>query len=372
MSAASILKAIAKLTAKGYPEEVAERIAKGELPMDPASVAKRADEQGYGPTMYRGHPNNNPPRSDQDLWMSDDIDVSETYVTGGEYYDEATDSYKRLPGTLTPLKHNAGDNLFRYDAEGEWYEDLHIEPSDVPGLSETQFFNDFRSGSTDGIAEMVKAEGTRKGTEFKDVVDYAGDDVHMMDMQTANVHNILGSRPDVKIRHPDAAFDPQYNGPNIMGGAAGTAGLTGLLAAGQSDDSEASVASLAKRGLRIVEGHSPASTSGDSLFDIVDGRGDDIGGAEFWVTPGGDLNAYGMRLYPEHRGTGIMNEAYDAIEEISGRKIEPSDVLTEDGMKFWIRRDPRKMQKLYERERFDYYEKDVLDSIFAEALEAKR
>jgi hypothetical protein len=43
------------------------------------------------------------------------------------------------------------------------------------------------------------------------------------------------------IRSPNAAFDPQYTGSNIMGGAAGTAGLAGLLAAGQSEESEAGV-----------------------------------------------------------------------------------------------------------------------------------
>ena len=41
------------------------------------------------------------------------------------------------------------------------------------------------------------------------------------------------------LRSPSAAFDPQYKGSNIMGGAAGTAGLAGLLAAGQSGDADA-------------------------------------------------------------------------------------------------------------------------------------
>ena len=51
MSAASIATTIAKWVSKGYPEEVAERIAKGELPMDDASKAARAAEQGYGPVL---------------------------------------------------------------------------------------------------------------------------------------------------------------------------------------------------------------------------------------------------------------------------------------------------------------------------------
>jgi hypothetical protein len=59
----------------------------------------------------------------------------------------------------------------------------------------------------------------------------------------ADTRSTISLRPE-NLRSPNAAFDPQYSGPNIMGGAAGTAGLAGLLAAGQSDDSEASVDDL--------------------------------------------------------------------------------------------------------------------------------
>ena len=363
MSAASILKAIAKLTDKGfpeevagriasgeYPEEVAQRIISGELPMDEASRVARREEQMVPGPLFRGHYAPHPPKSNQDMFMSDSYDNAFTYA------DVVSD------GTVTPLRHNATD-LAYVNAGGKHDRSVTTNNIKNPGI---------RRGvirGTDEISEAVKYSEKYQGTHFRDLRD----DMHnTSSTERANVYNILGSRPDVKIRHEDAAFDPQYNGPNIMGGAAGTAGLAGLLAAGQSDDSEASVASLAKRGLRIVEGHSPAATPSDSLFNIVDGQDKMIGGAEFWATPEGKQYAYAMRLNPEHRGTGIMNEAYDAIEEISGIPIEPSDVLTEDGMKFWIRRDPRKMQELYEGERFDYYEKDVLDSIFAEALEAKR
>jgi hypothetical protein len=227
MSAASIVKAIANLTAKGFPEEVAERIAKGELPMDPASVAKRSDEQGYGPVLYRGHGEERQPRSDEDLWMTDDYGTADTYAGTGEWYDEATDSYQDALGAITPLRHNAGDNLFHLDGKGAGYEDIYIEPNDVPGLSKDRFINDYRSEGTDGIAEIVKAEGTRKGTFFEDIEDAFE---YHDEMTPSNVYNILGSRDDVKIRHPDAAFDPQYNGPNIMGGA--TVPMLGLLSSG--------------------------------------------------------------------------------------------------------------------------------------------
>jgi len=56
-----------------------------------------------------------------------------------------------------------------------------------------------------------------------------------------DIYNILGSRDDVQIRHADkAAFDPEYNGPNILGGAALPI-TAGLLAGGQSDDADAGI-----------------------------------------------------------------------------------------------------------------------------------
>ena len=86
---------------------------------------------------------------------------------------------------------------------------------------------------------------------------------------------------------------------------------------------------------------------------------------------GGNYSAYSMQLNPEHRGTGLMSEAYDAIEEVSGRKIEPSHTLTEDGLKFWIRRDPDKMRELLDGPQGYDYSEGVVDSLFAEALRAR-
>ena len=231
------LTSIAELIAKGFPESVAKRIASGELPMDEASRLARANEQGYGGVLYRGHTEGNPPRSNQDMYMSDQKPVADTYARGGEYYDEATDSYKTAQGSTVPLRTNA-NNLLEKDAGGLSYEDVYLDRSDVPDMEWMDYQRS--SDKTDGIAAAIKDEGTRQGVLFRDIVD----DFDGAAESTSNVYNVLGSRPDVKIRHPDAAFDPNYSGPNIMGGAAGTAGLAGLLAAGQSEESEASVDDL--------------------------------------------------------------------------------------------------------------------------------
>ena len=213
----------------GYPEEVAKRIVSGELPMDEASRLARA-EQGYGPVLYRGHAEGSAPRSNQDIWMSDSQDVAETYAIGGEYYDEVTDSYKRRGGEVTPLRTNA-NNLLVKDAGGMSYEDVVLQRSDVPDMGWTDYQR--TTDNTDGIAAAVKDEGTRQGVLFKNIVD----DFDGAGADTSNVYNVLGTRPDVKIRHADAAYDPQYTGSNIMGNAtvpmlgATAVGTAGALAA---------------------------------------------------------------------------------------------------------------------------------------------
>ena len=207
----------------GYPEEVAKRIVSGELPMDEASRMARAEAQGYGPVWYRGHAEGNTPKSNQDMWMADTEDVADTYAAGGEYYDEATDSYKIRGGEVVPLRTNV-NNLLVKDADGMSYEDVVLERSDVPDMEWMDYQRS--TDKTDGIAAAVKDEGTRQGVLFKNIID----DFYGSEDDASNVLNVLGTRPDVNIRHADAAYDPQYTGSNIMGNA--TVPALGVLAAG--------------------------------------------------------------------------------------------------------------------------------------------
>jgi hypothetical protein len=50
----------------------------------------------------------------------------------------------------------------------------------------------------------------------------------------------------------------------------------------------------------------------------------------------------------------------------------PSDTLTEDGLKFWMRRDPQQIRDMADDGLLFPWEGNVLESIFAEALKAKR
>ena len=71
---------VADWVAAGFPREVAERIVSGELPMDAVSRAMRAQEQGYGDVLWRGHSLEDMPTSNSDIWATPDRSVAETYA----------------------------------------------------------------------------------------------------------------------------------------------------------------------------------------------------------------------------------------------------------------------------------------------------
>ena len=198
----------------GYPEEVAKRIVSGELPMDEASRMARAAEQGYGDVLHRGHSNQSVPHSDQDMWLSDSHYVAQTYADA-----------HGAAGKVTPLRTNADyhgpNNLAYVRGDHKMHDKVTTNSIKNPGI---------RQGiikGTDDIAEAVKESGLYQGTHFRGIKD----EFHTASStDPSDVYNILGSRPDVNIRHADAAYDPKYTGPNIMGNA--TVPALGVLATG--------------------------------------------------------------------------------------------------------------------------------------------
>ena len=129
-------------------------------------------------------------------------------------------------GTVIPLRTNAS-NLADVNARGSGWRSVQTNNRKVPGI-ETGVHR-----GTDRITEVVKDSGQYDGTHFRNIKD----EVAKVGGEQADTYNILGSRPDVNIRHADAAYDPQYTGSNIMGGVlAGGAGLGALL---QSEDADA-------------------------------------------------------------------------------------------------------------------------------------
>jgi hypothetical protein len=238
----NVVKSVKQLVEEGYPESVAKKIFDGDLPMDEASRVARREEQMTPDQLYRGHSANTPPRSDEDMFLSNSPRTAQTYADNrGDVWDEASGDYVKRKGAVTPLRTNA-DNLFEVDVYGNEYTYPHVN---VPGYGMAM--------GSDEIANAVKLGNHRaggqglQGTKFNDMMDdYNGYG------EPSDVYNILGSYDGVKIRHADkAAFDPDYNGPNIMGGAAGTAGVAGLLAAGQSNEADAGPALALAKGIDL-------------------------------------------------------------------------------------------------------------------------
>ena len=146
--------------------------------------------------------------------------------------------------------------------------------------------------------------------------------------------SVVAFDPD-GIRSPNAAFDPQYTGPNIMGGAASTAGLAGLLAAGQSDDADAGF--VTKGGKTLLEAWhgSPHKFDKFSMDQIGTGEGAQAYGHGLYFADSKDLGVqYRDQLagfdekftidgkpygYPDEMPAELDPDAYDLAVQNAGR-----------------------------------------------------
>ena len=139
-----------------------------------------------------------------------------------------------------------------------------------------------------------------------------------------------------------------------MSGARALTGLAALIAAAQSEDADASLAKLAERGIRVAQKINNPDLN-DMEFSLLSPEGVSMGGARVMDPDfSGVLRADQMELYPEHRGQGLMDMLYDAIEEMTGSPMAPSNYLTPDGAKFWARRDPLQLQERMDNGDFDW------------------
>lgn len=331
----------------GFPESVANRIATGELPMDAESVARRADEQGYGDELYHGTLSDinalderlqgmtNPDAEGTGLWMSDEPDVANSFAGDEDY----------TGGALYPLRVKSS-NPAMIDAKGANWAAIPTEDGMKVGGSPLEL--DGGTLDSNGLAKIAKEEGADSIT-FQNMADVGA--YYYGHPKASAPSRVVASLGTDNVRSPNAAFDPQYTGSNIMGGAALPV-AAGLLAAGQSDDADASLASLAKRGLEL------ASTDG-KLFSVTQ-KGPDVGPrrevayAEMGSDLDGGLSARDMAVTPDYRGGGLMSETYDAIEEITGKNITPSNWLSDDGAKFWVKRDRQLIEDMYNDGQFDW------------------
>jgi hypothetical protein len=301
----------------GFPEEVAERIATGELPMDEASRVARREAQTDGNTYYHGAEgegwgtvdpqfvgSTNGNSTGTGLWASSEPDVANSFVA--DMHDRF--NLEDADGVIQPLMYK-GSNPRTVEANGEGFSEIYVEDH---GLMDT-----------DSIARSAKRDG-HDSAIINDVIDFG---LFSDEFEKAYEPSTIISMFDGnKVRSPNAAYDPQYKGSNIMGGAAGTAGLAGLLAAGQSEDADAGF--ITKGGKTLLEAFhgSPhkfdkfsmdqigtgegAQAYGHGLYfadveDVAKGYRDDL---KYQLDPREGVNSIVNRMAGEQRGAQVVRD----------------------------------------------------------------
>jgi len=297
------------------PEEVAERIASGKLDMRPEAVAERR-EALFPETFYSGSTSpdilENPPTimGPQYLWASESPGLSASYSGKriGRRPDEAP--------TIYPLAVNT-EGFDRVLGGGARWNTLR-NPTILRG-SERISMEDIDT-NTEELLDFAYESGI-PGVLFQDVID-PGPYQKLMNLGVPSASGGRASQreideflqelernPPLNMAVPDttrvrakygAAFDPDYTGPNILGGAAGTAALAGLLAAPQ----EAEAGTKSKAASEFITG----------VMGLIDPRYDNRAGSRdrlAQLTPGF-----------ESRGT------VDDVPRISLASLEGRDFIT--------------------------------------------
>ena len=204
----------------GFPESVANRIATGELPMDEASRLARAAEQGYDTSrpVYHGTDTDflefDPDRAvGSQFWSTTDKGAVESGEVGAAGHGVIKEMYH---GIQNPAGWEEYDKLLLDEISGRGYDGLKLS-------------------DPDGHATMVAFDPKQ-------------------------------------YKSTDAAFDPQYTGPNIMGGLALPA-TAGLLATGQSEDADAGFVTRGGKTLLEAWHGSPHKFDKFSMDQIGTGEG---------------------------------------------------------------------------------------------------
>ena len=201
---------IDELIATGFPDQVAERIATGELPMDTASRMQRAEAMGFDPSDVQYHGTLADIKSfiespdgalGAGVYTTDNPDLASLYA------QDFTSDIDNLPNGANILPVLLRGNKLSLDEFAKTFPEYRVEDLDA-----AQYIAREDKGIT-GIKEAKRLYGR------------PGDVVSTFDARD--------------IRSVNAAFDPQYTGYNILGERAIPVAGAGLLAAAALTPEEA-------------------------------------------------------------------------------------------------------------------------------------
>jgi len=271
----------------GYPESVAKRIVSGDLPMDEASRLKRAEEQGYLSPVVRGktrlyhgtdgdYGNLEPSVHDEYPVLSVDTTPDPDYASG-----YAENRYGRRDEIGNPV-------VYPLLMRGRVSDEGDVM-SLLSGIDEDAFYE----MSPEEVTDYLAQNGVKSFNAFG-----GSDEVSVLD-------------PSI-LRSPNAAFDPEYTGRNILGGVALPA-TAGLLALGQSEDADAGFVSKGGKTLLEAWHGSPHKFDKFSMDQIGTGEGAQAYGHGLYFADEIDV-AKGYQ--PRDRGNEEwMYDQYKAAEE---------------------------------------------------------
>ncbi len=280
---------IDELIATGFPDQVAERIATGELPMDTASRMQRAEAMGFDPSDVQYHGTLADIKSfieSPDGALGAGVYTTNNPDLASLYAQDFTVDIDNLPIGANILPVLLRGNKLSLDEFAKTFPEYRVEDLDA-----AQYIAREDKGIT-GIKEAKRLYGR------------PGDVVSTFDASD--------------IRSVNAAFDPQYKGANILGGAATAAVGAGLLAAPE----EAEAGFVTRGGKELLEAYhgSPHIFDRFSLDAIGTGEG---------------AQAYGHGLYFADL-EGVAKDYRDELTrpriQFAGKDIDSpytSDIITE-------------------------------------------
>lgn len=109
-----------------------------------------------------------------------------------------------------------------------------------------------------------------------------------------------------------------------------------------SDTSRERVVSTNKGTLQVDEGFN--ENLGMRTFTAKGEKGETV--AEVYVNPDDETLA-SIEVDEDLRGAGVANSLMDEIEATTGKKLKPSDNLSYDGYRMWVKRDPKAVENSY-------------------------